>query len=198
MKTTYGAIEGQLESVYGVELAAFRGVPYAAPPLGRTGRWKPPVAPKPWSGVLNTTQDQAACYQFLGSSAVDGAAFESEDCLYVNVYTSRVLTKSAMAAGPVPVFFWIYGGGLVIGDLEAYGPLENLLALANGEVCLRSWNGRGRASFRDCPLWHCLLTCRRRVSRAVLGVPPPLPLLFADHHYCGVVPAKRPWLPGVG
>jgi para-nitrobenzyl esterase len=133
--TNSGPVQGYVETVMGVDMAAFRGIPYAAPPVGRSGRWKPPVPPKPWTEPLNTTQDQSMCYQFLGnvqSSSVGGIG-ESEDCLYLNVFSTRALTP---ASTPVPVMFWIYGGGLVIGSLEAYGAIENLVALANGDVMI--------------------------------------------------------------
>jgi hypothetical protein len=62
---------------------AFQKVPFASPPVGSL-RFRPPVPPKNWYGVLETTKNDITCYQVPSDSPL-----ESEDCLYLNVYTPR-------------------------------------------------------------------------------------------------------------
>lgn len=45
INTKFGPVQGAIETSLGTKLAAFRGIPYAGPPLGPTGRWKPPLDP---------------------------------------------------------------------------------------------------------------------------------------------------------
>ena len=85
-------------------LQVFRGIPYAKPPIGDL-RWSPPQSVDSWEGVR-------ACYTF-GSASIqkmdrNAAQEQSEDCLYLNVWTTRSGDKSSK----LPVMFWIHGGGL--------------------------------------------------------------------------------------
>jgi len=97
-------------------VVAFKGIPYAAPPVGER-RWRAPAAPAPWSAVRKADQYSASCMQhvveerkpwtheFMAHNDI------SEDCLYLNVWTP------AQGAGDkLPVYFWIYGGGYVEGS----------------------------------------------------------------------------------
>ncbi|KYB29071.1 Esterase-6-like Protein [Tribolium castaneum] len=81
---------------------SFEKIPYAAPPIGEL-RFQAPILPKKWDGVLNTTRSDAICYQVAGDFSL-----ESEDCLYLNVYTPKV---DAL----LPVIFYIHGGGFIGG-----------------------------------------------------------------------------------
>jgi carboxylesterase type B len=63
---------------------SFLKVPYASPPIGDL-RFKPPVPPKRWDGILDTTDNYVICYQVNRDIAI-----ESEDCLYLNIYTPEV------------------------------------------------------------------------------------------------------------
>ena len=87
-------------------LRVFRGVPFAAPPVGPL-RFRPPSPAMPWSGVRNGTHFAAEAMQ----QAEPGVA-RSEDCLYLNIWTPP-------GAGPFPVFVWIHGGGYTGGRSSA-------------------------------------------------------------------------------
>jgi para-nitrobenzyl esterase len=88
---------------------AFRGIPFAAPPVGPL-RWRAPQPAAAWSGVRDATQYGADCMQKkFPPDAAPLATTPSEDCLYLNVW------KPAGAKGPLPVLVWIYGGGFVNG-----------------------------------------------------------------------------------
>ncbi len=79
----------------------FKGIPYAAPPVGAL-RWRPPAPVKPWKGVRPATKFGLSCPQHLRP----GQSLEmSEDCLTANVWTA------ANPGEKHPVYVWIYGGG---------------------------------------------------------------------------------------
>ena len=76
-------------AVRGVAVAggyAFRGLPYAAAPIGNL-RWLPPQPPAEWQGVRDATAFAPSCPQTAGSAT---AGPTSEDCLYLNVYTPEL------------------------------------------------------------------------------------------------------------
>jgi para-nitrobenzyl esterase len=94
-----GAVRGA--AVSGVY--QFLGLPYAAPPTGEL-RWRPPQPPAKWNGVRDATQFAPSCPQ-PASLFAPPAPF-SEDCLYLNIYTSTLRRD-----GDRPVLVWIHGGG---------------------------------------------------------------------------------------
>lgn len=87
----------------------FRGVPFAAAPVGNL-RWRPPQPVVPWSGVRRTDDFSPACMQLPtdteGNAWREGHVPVSEDCLYLNIWTPA---RSAVDRQPVMV--WIHGGG---------------------------------------------------------------------------------------
>jgi para-nitrobenzyl esterase len=87
----------------------FRGIPYAAPPVGDL-RWREPQPPAPWIGVRDATSYGAICYQ-AGSSLRIPRSNMSEDCLTLNIWT-----PSLKPAEPAPVMVYIHGGGFVHGS----------------------------------------------------------------------------------
>jgi len=102
---------GELLGATRDEVAYFKGIPFAAPPVGRL-RWRPPQPPHKWSGVRKATDYGADCMQvpFPSDAAPLGVA-PAEDCLYLNVWRPA----KADAGGKLPVLVWIYGGGFVNG-----------------------------------------------------------------------------------
>jgi para-nitrobenzyl esterase len=94
---------GQVSGVPGssAEMRMFKGIPYAAPPLGNL-RWRAPQAVPHWEGVRKAEAMGAPCLPNMRGS---------EDCLYLNVWTAA---KSATERHPVMV--WIYGGGFTTGS----------------------------------------------------------------------------------
>jgi para-nitrobenzyl esterase len=94
--------------------AAFKGIPFAAPPVGDL-RWREPMPPQPWTGVKETTSFGPQCAQnpyFIP----EADKTSREDCLYLNVWNA-----DWPAAGPKPVMFWISGGGNFAGSASQPG-----------------------------------------------------------------------------
>lgn len=93
----------------GVEV--FRGIPFAAPPVG-SNRWRAPQPAARWTGVRDATRFGADCMQkpFDSDAAPLGTA-PAEDCLFVNVWRPAGTKPGAK----LPVVVWIYGGGFVNG-----------------------------------------------------------------------------------
>lgn len=86
-------------------LVVYRGIPYAAPPIGEQ-RWRPPAPVASWSSVREATAFGKACPQLETSG---GTLDTAEDCLTLNVWAPRATTAK------LPVMVWIHGGGLVQG-----------------------------------------------------------------------------------
>ena len=101
-----GAVKGEFTT--GIRI--FRGLPYAAPPIGPM-RWKPPAPAPPWKGARDATKFGPACYQPKPRAAsiyADPPAEMSEDCLSLNIW-------SPAGARRAPVMVWIHGGSLTGG-----------------------------------------------------------------------------------
>ncbi|MGW2178029.1 carboxylesterase/lipase family protein [Streptomyces sp. NPDC001732] len=111
--TVVGTTAGKVRGTAGKGLRSFRGIPYAAPPVGGL-RWAPPRPAAPWTGVRDATSPGAPCAQPVGLPV--GTPSENEDCLHLNV------TAPARTDGGLPVIVWIHGGSLMYGSGDMYGP----------------------------------------------------------------------------
>src|SRR6516225_677645 len=123
VRTDDGAVRGMTTGT----VDEFLGIPYASPPTGNL-RWRPPVPPAPWWGVRDATAFAPSCPQ-PPSRSVPGPF--SEDCLYLNVYTSGLpggdqdyRWRNGGDDGGLPVLVWIHGGGLTQDAGRDYDPAK--------------------------------------------------------------------------
>jgi len=112
IETKLGSITGSTER----HATAFLGIPYAASPVGEL-RWMPAAAAPAWSGTFDGTLPphrslQPPYPEVLSGFSIPGE--ESEDCLYLNIYTPAVDGKRR------PVMFWIHGGAYIQGAANEY------------------------------------------------------------------------------
>ena len=108
-----GKLEGVAESGAS-PIRIFRGIPFAAPPVGDL-RWREPQPVVPWSGVRQATEFAPRCMQQpLFSDMMFRSAAPSEDCLYLNVWTPAKLDGAPHHK--LPVLVYVYGGGFMAGD----------------------------------------------------------------------------------
>jgi para-nitrobenzyl esterase len=131
VKVESGLLEGRMQG----DVAAFLGIPYAAPPVGEL-RWKPPAPAASWGGVREAQQFGARCMQ---GAIYDDMVFRdpgvSEDCLTLNVWTPAIGT-----AAKLPVMVWIHGGGYRAGATSE--PRQDGQFLAQRGVVVVSMNYR--------------------------------------------------------
>lgn len=105
---------GRVAGVVAEGVASFKGVPFAAPPVGEL-RWKAPQPVKPWSGVRKADAYAPSCMQAAQLVQMLGAPpGVSEDCLYLNVWTAAQAPTEKRA-----VMVWIYGGAFAGGMTSA-------------------------------------------------------------------------------
>ena len=140
---------GQLQGVIDDGVVSYKGVPFAAPPVGEL-RWRPPQPALRWIGVRQAKEFGADCMQGrFGRPPATGtapASAGSEDCLYLNVWTPA----NAAAGTKLPVMFWIYGGGFVGGSSTM--PLTSGTQFARQGAILVAANYRvGRFGFFSFP-----------------------------------------------
>ncbi len=94
---------GEVQGVVTEGISIFKGIPFAAPPVGDL-RWKAPAPVQPWTGIKKAEAFGLACMQAAGS--MGNTAPVGEDCLYLNVWT-----PAKKPGEKIPVIVWIYGGG---------------------------------------------------------------------------------------
>lgn len=100
---------GQLQGVVAQGIEIFKGIPFAAPPVGEN-RWREPQAVTPWAGGRDASSFGNDCMQKpFPSDAAPLGEVPAEDCLYLNVWAPAPADK------PAPVVMWIHGGGYVNG-----------------------------------------------------------------------------------
>jgi para-nitrobenzyl esterase len=117
-----GLAVGQKKDVH-----AYKGIPYAAPPVEER-RWRAPERARPWSGIRDCFEFGAACPQRRPAllAVIPGLKLnvpQSEDCLFLNVWTPVKRPDAKL-----PVLYWIHGGGYVMGS--ASEPLHDGTELA--------------------------------------------------------------------
>lgn len=98
VKTKQGKVQGAIAN----DVVVFKGLPFAAPPVGDL-RWREPKAPAKWSDVRQATSFGNSCQQ-------------AEDCLYLNVYAPT----TAKQGSKLPVMVWIHGGAFIFGSGSVY------------------------------------------------------------------------------
>ena len=135
---------GEVQGVVDDDVESFKGIPFAAPPVGDL-RWRPPQAPAPWTGVRQAKEFGPDCMQSrFGPPPAAGPNAPpppSEDCLYLNVWR-----PAASSARNLPVMVWIYGGGFVGGSSAS--PNTSGVGFARRGVILVAMNFRvGRFGF---------------------------------------------------
>lgn len=109
INTVEGPIRGFVED----EISTFRGIPYAAPPVGAL-RWRAPAPVTPWTTERETTKNGPSSLQNEKVCEMVGGGHPgemSEDCLYLNVWSPRL-----EAGAKLPVMVWIHGGAYILGS----------------------------------------------------------------------------------
>lgn len=128
VRTTQGAIHGK--TVDGLDI--FKGVPFAAPPVGPR-RWQKPAPLKPWTGVRDALNDAPPCAQGDRGWNTAIAAISSEDCLYLNIWVPKGDRQSSL---PVMVYFpgGAQMGGWARGDTAIEPPYDGARLASHGVI----------------------------------------------------------------
>ncbi|MGE0666849.1 MAG: carboxylesterase/lipase family protein [Sphingomonadales bacterium] len=134
VETTSGPVKGEMQD----GLMAFKGIPFAAPPVGAL-RWRPPQPVEPWTEMRDAGKFGEMCAQ---PTLPTGPNKGSEDCLTINVWT-----QPGESVAKRPVMVWIYGGAFVVGN--SMSSLDQAATeLSKRGVVLVSFNYRvGRFGF---------------------------------------------------
>jgi para-nitrobenzyl esterase len=136
---------GEVQGVVDDGVAAFKGIPYASPPVGNL-RWRPPQPAARWTSARRAAEFGADCMQGrFGPPPAAGAPAPpaaSEDCLFLNVWRPA----SVVSGAKLPVMVWIHGGGFTGGTGSS--SMTSGVQFAKEGVVLVSLNYRlGRFGF---------------------------------------------------
>ncbi len=134
--TAARTVSGMVEGMTGTDgrIGIFRGIPYAAPPVGAL-RWQPPQPAASWQGTRKAVAFGPRCMQPNIYSDMVFRDEPSEDCLYLNVWT-----PATSASDRLPVMVWIHGGGFQAGSSSE--PRQDGERLATKGVVVVSMNYR--------------------------------------------------------
>ncbi|KIJ61014.1 hypothetical protein HYDPIDRAFT_116533 [Hydnomerulius pinastri MD-312] len=136
----YAQYQGAVDTT--TNTTSFLGIRYASPPIDDL-RWAAPQPPPTLSGVQQATEQPNECYQaptgnastnpFITSSIGKRAVSESEDCLFLNVYTPGDTVTDA-ASGGLPVVVWIHGGGYIAGAASSFNGADLIMDSDHGVI----------------------------------------------------------------
>ena len=140
VRTSAGMVRGVTEG----EVSSFKGIPFAAAPVG-DNRWRQPQPLRSWKEVRDASKFGADCPQAgftPGATAISMSPTSSEDCLFLNLWRPA----NAMPTARLPVMVWIFGGGFVFGS--GSNPGNSGAQFAKQGVILITFNYRvGRFGF---------------------------------------------------
>ena len=136
---------GQLQGMVEDGVVSYKGIPFAAPPVGDL-RWRPPQPVKPWTGIRQATEYGANCMQGRfgppPAAGTNAPPAPSEDCLFLNIWRPA----NTAAGAKTPAMVWIHGGGFTGGSGSS--PQTSGVQFAKQGVVLVSINYRlGRFGF---------------------------------------------------
>jgi len=136
--TDHGLVKGRMDENH---ILSFKGIPFAAPPVGSL-RWRPPQPADSWEGIKLCTefgpspiQPKPAPFMFWSSEFLIPESPISEDCLYLNVWTKELNPQKKK-----PVLVYIYGGGFRTGGAGC--PIYDGAAMAGKDVVFVTFNYR--------------------------------------------------------
>jgi para-nitrobenzyl esterase len=128
--TKYGIVRGAEEQ----DLIVWRGIPYAASPVGEF-RFLPPQPLECWEGIRDATKFSAIPFQHNDTLLGEPTEAMSEDCLYLDIWSLKSDKKKR------PVMVWIYGGGFCSGN-SSQSWYDGDMFARNGNVVLVNFNYR--------------------------------------------------------
>jgi para-nitrobenzyl esterase len=114
--STVATVDGSVQGTTAGSTTEYLGIPYAAPPVGSL-RWRVPQPAAHWPGIRKATHFSPHCPQTVSEF---GVASTSENCLYLNVYTST----TDQGKSNLPVMVWFHGGVFVWGESNDWNPAQ--------------------------------------------------------------------------
>lgn len=148
-QTSLGAVSGKVINVLNTTVEEYMGIPYAKPPVGDL-RFMPPAPNDPWQGTYNATQLRTGCPQVVHEGFMAGEVTYSEDCLHLNVWTSRLQSQDQQNTGNLsPVLVWIHGGGFSYGSAAYDNYTGSVLCARTGFVVVSMNYRLGALGFLD-------------------------------------------------